>query len=86
MEIDTVNSFCQLSVTFCLHDIKAITVLFNSPNRSILEYCSFIWEPTYSVHSNRIGRVQSQFTMLVILKSFLHLRNCNVYKTTIAMW
>lgn len=42
---------------------KSVTrlVLFFALSRSILEYCSIVWNPHYKVHSNRIERVQKKF-------------------------
>lgn len=36
-------------------------ILFNCYVRSILEYCSPIWPPSYAVHSDRLERIQKQF-------------------------
>lgn len=35
--------------------------IYNSIIRSILEYCSVVWNPGYQVHSDRIERVQKRF-------------------------
>lgn len=36
-------------------------ILFNCYVRSLLEYCSPIWSPSYAVHINRIERLQKKF-------------------------
>lgn len=35
--------------------------IYNSIIRSILEYCSPVWNPVYEVHSNRLERIQKRF-------------------------
>lgn len=40
---------------------KSVVTLYTSLCRSILEYCSSIWSPCYSVHRNRIESVQKRF-------------------------
>ena len=49
-------------------DTKAITCLYNSLVRSILEYCSIIWAPYYALHNNRLKRVQNKFLKYLLYK------------------
>lgn len=43
-------------------DAYTLKSLYVSLVRSTLEYCSIIWSPYYSIHSNRIERIQKIFT------------------------
>lgn len=36
-------------------------LLFNCYVRSILEYCSAVWNPTYKIHINRLEKLQKRF-------------------------
>lgn len=40
---------------------KTKILLYNNFVRSVLEYCSVVWRPHYSVHSLRIERIQKRF-------------------------
>lgn len=40
--------------------------LYCSFVRSILEYCSIVWNPCFSVHSNRIESIQKQFLLFAL--------------------
>lgn len=42
-------------------DIEIPVILFNCYVRSLLEYCSPIWSPSYAVHVDRLERLQKQF-------------------------
>lgn len=42
-------------------DPEVAIVLFNCYVRSLMEYCSPVWCPSYAVHINRLERVQKQF-------------------------
>lgn len=42
-------------------DPLTLRILYTAFGRSKLEYCSFIWNPIYNVHTNRIERVQKKF-------------------------
>lgn len=50
------------------NDPLTIKSLFISLVRSILDYCSVIWNPYYNEHSLRIERVQKNFTRYAIKK------------------
>lgn len=49
-------------------DTRAIVCLYYSFVRSILEYCSGIWSPTYACHIDRIERVQNKFVKYLLYK------------------
>lgn len=49
-------------------DTKALTCLYNSLVRSILEYCSVIWSPNYDCHIARLEKVQNIFLKYLLLK------------------
>lgn len=49
-------------------DTRAISLLYNSLIRSILEYCSIIWSPIYQCHINRLERVQNKFAKYLLYK------------------
>lgn len=54
----------------CQHftDIPAIILLFNSLSRSILEYGSIIWSPTYQCHIHQLERVQKNIVQFLMFK------------------
>jgi hypothetical protein len=45
----------------CLKHSKTKIVLYNSLVRSLLEYCSVVWRPHYSVLSLRLEHIQKRF-------------------------
>ena len=49
-------------------DTRAVTCLYNSLVRSILEYCSTIWSPNYICHIERLERVQRKFVKYLLFK------------------
>lgn len=49
--------------------ISTLKVLFNTLVRSLLEYASPVWNPTYRVHVKRIERIQKGFTRYLRFKS-----------------
>ena len=51
-----------------INDTKAIMCLYNCLVRSILEYCSVVWAPSYAVHRNRLERVQNKFCKYLLYK------------------
>lgn len=58
---------CQQFTNF-----PAIILLFNSLSRSILEYGSIIWAPTYQCHINQLERVQKNIVKFLMFKLNLH--------------
>ena len=50
--------------------ISTLKVLFYTLVRSVLDYASPVWNPTYRVHVNRIERIQRSFTRYLCFKSF----------------
>lgn len=40
---------------------QTINILYNSYVRSVLEYCSTVWNPVYNIHRERLERVQKRF-------------------------
>ena len=51
-----------------INDTKALTCLYNSLVRSILEYCSVIWSPRYACHMARVEKVQNRFVKYLLFK------------------
>ena len=51
-----------------INDTKAIMCLYNCLVRSVLEYASVIWTPSYTIHKDRLERVQSKFTKYLLYK------------------
>lgn len=49
-------------------DFLTLKTLFCSLVRSILEYGSIIWNPSYQVHCERLERVQKSFTRLALVR------------------
>lgn len=49
-------------------NIDCILTLYNALVRPNLEYCCIVWNPTYSSHSLRIEKVQSNFTRYLFYK------------------
>lgn len=49
-------------------NIRTYMTLYNLYIRSILEYCSVIWNPHYQSHIDRLERVQRKFTRIVYRK------------------
>lgn len=47
--------------TYHMNDLKAISLLYCSYVRSILEYNSIIWSPSYQCHIDKLERVQNKF-------------------------
>lgn len=47
-------------------DTLALKVLYFALVRSILEYNSVIWSPSYNVHINRLERVQNKFARMLL--------------------
>uniref|UniRef100_A0A6P7F1F3 Uncharacterized protein LOC114325552 n=1 Tax=Diabrotica virgifera virgifera TaxID=50390 RepID=A0A6P7F1F3_DIAVI len=45
----------------CLHNINSIRLIYISLVRSVLEYCSVVWSPTYEVHIEKLEKVQNKF-------------------------
>lgn len=50
------------------NDPYALKLLFTSFIRSILEYCSVVWNPFYRVHIDRLEGVQRRFTRYALSK------------------
>lgn len=65
--IEHITSAALKSLGFVLRNarefkkISTVITLFNCFVRSKLEYCSVIWSPHYSVHINRIEKIQKRF-------------------------
>lgn len=53
-------------------DIKIVKILYCSYVRSILEYCSQVWNPHYDVYINRLESIQRKFVRFLQYK-------CNTY-------
>ena len=51
-------------MTKSFSSIRCVLVLYTSLVRSILEYCSIIWAPSYQVHVDRLESVQRKFIKL----------------------
>ena len=51
-----------------LSDTKALTSIYNCLVRSVLEYCSVIWSPSYACHVDRLERVQNKFVKYLLFK------------------
>lgn len=56
-------------------NIKVIKVLYCSYVRSILEYCSQIWDPQFDVYINRLESIQRKFMHYLQFK-------CKIYDDT----
>lgn len=48
-----------------LKKISTLKLLYNSFVRSILEFASVVWNPSYQIHINRIEKVQKKFVKLL---------------------
>lgn len=65
--IDRIIKEANKSLGFILRNTKdfkkpsSLILLYNSYVRSKLEYCSTVWSPDYTIHKNRIERVQKKF-------------------------
>lgn len=55
-------------ITKDFKNIKCIKTLYCSLVRSILEYGSVVWSPSYNIHSNRLESVQKKFTVYMMIK------------------
>lgn len=55
----SLNKFRQLST---------YKTLYNTYVRSIIEYCSTVWNPYYNIHSYEIERIQKRFTRMIYRK------------------
>lgn len=49
--------------------VQTLTVLYNSFVRTVLEYASPVWNPTYGTHVDRLERIQKSFTRYLRYKS-----------------
>uniref|UniRef100_A0A6P7FIH9 Uncharacterized protein LOC114328385 n=1 Tax=Diabrotica virgifera virgifera TaxID=50390 RepID=A0A6P7FIH9_DIAVI len=52
----------------CLHNINSIRLIYISLVRSVLEYCSVVWSPTYEVHIAKLEKVQNKFIRYLSFK------------------
>lgn len=50
-----------LRASSCFSNIKTIKILYCTYVRSILEYCSQVWNPQYDCYEARIERIQKRF-------------------------
>lgn len=50
------------------HKLQTYKILYFTYVRSILEYCSSVWNPHYAIHINNIERVQKRFTRFIYRK------------------
>lgn len=57
------------------NNIKTAKILYCSHVRSILEYCSQIWNPQYDIYTNRLESIQRRFMKYLQFK-------CNKYDVT----
>ena len=67
-----------------INDTRAVTCLYNSLVRSILEYCSTIWPPNYTCHIKRLKRVQRKFINYLLYKHHFPLLNLS-YSTRLLL-
>lgn len=66
-------------------NIHCIKILYISFVRSILEYCSVIWNPYYEIHKQGIERIQNKFLRYIYYKETgiyqLHIPKLKIMKT-----
>lgn len=51
-----------------LKHLDTYKVLYNTYVRSIVDYCSTIWNPYYAVHIGEIERIQRRYTRMIYRK------------------
>lgn len=61
------------------NDINSIKVLYISLVRSILEYCSPVWSPNYSLQKNLIERIQYKFCRMLFYKFGVDVNQTNYH-------
>lgn len=49
-------------------ELKTYIIMFNTYVRSIIEYCSSVWNPYYGNHIHEIERIQKRFTRMIYRK------------------
>lgn len=49
-------------------NIHTYKILYNTNVRSIIDYCTPIWNPYYNIHIKEIERIQQRFTRMIFRK------------------
>ena len=63
--------------TKAFSNIRCLIVLYVSIVRSVAEYCSVVWSPSYSTRISRIEKIQSKFIKALCLKCGIEYSSTN---------